>query len=256
VKRIRQHSKAELNAVAVAAQSGDEKAKAELVKMMRPYVVKYLRHFQRNHFTREQQDDMTQHAWLGVWTALDRFDVSRDVKFSGYAWFWMRHEVMECVARNAGSVPLPRKAWHLALLLENAYRDKYGEASRPIYAAPDEAINNLEVSVVRDGRRIDITVPYAADIIRARKGAFWMQPEWDGAERSSAEDVFFKQDDLSGPHRDADKKDAVDVVHLFLDSLDELDPDEWLSAAESFVESQNWPDSAAAEVLRFKEGSE
>ena len=255
MKRIRQHSKAELNAVAVAAQSGDERANAELAKMMRPYVVKYLRNFQRNHFTREQQDDMTQHAWLGVWTALDRFDVSKDVKFSSYAWYWMRHEVMECVARNAGSVPLPRKAWHFALLLEHAYHAKYGETSL-LYEAPDEALNNLEVSVVRDGRRVEITVPHAADIMRARKGSFGMQPEWDAADRSSAEDVFFKLDDLSGSHRTDNSKSVVDIVHLFLDSLDELDPDEWLSAAESFVESQNWPDSAAAEVLRFKEASE
>jgi len=196
---------------------------------------------------------MTQHAWLGVWTALERFDPDKDVKFSGYAWYWMRHEVMEYVSHNVGSLPMPRKAWHNALLLEDAFRLKYGGTS-PIYEADDDVINALEVSVVRNGEPVLIRVPHAADIIRARKSAFAMT-DWDSAGFSSAEDDYFETR-LSGPLRDSGHRDALDIVHLFLDSLDELDPDEWLSAAESFVESQNWPDETVQEILRFKEAYE
>ena len=239
--------------MAVWAQTGDEECKAALAQMMRPYVIKYLRRFPQSHFTRDQLNEMTQHAWLGVWTALGRFDVTKNVKFSGYAWYWMRHEVMEYIAHNVGSLPMPRSAWHNALLLENAFRLKYGDTA-PIYEAADDIINALEVSVIRDGEPVLIRVPHAADIIRARKSAFAMA-DWDSAGFSSAEDDFFETV-VSADPRPWRAVSALDKVHLFLDSLDELDPVEWLSAAESFVESQNWPDETAQEILRFKEDCE
>lgn len=240
--RIDVHSKEELNEVAMRAKDGDEECLMALAKMMRPYLVAYLRRFK--NYERDQRDEMTQHAWLGVWTALEKFDPDKGVKFSTFAWEWMRHEVMEYISKNSGALPVTRKAWHFALLLDKAYEAKHGPG-QDINTATNDEINSLEISVNREGELVTMTAPNAAETIRARKSSYAFDPDaGHDAMAQSAEDEFFSEQ--------TEENEMLETAYKVAQALGELKPSERQQAALQACEELGWPPGAADIIIEMR----
>lgn len=244
------HTDDELREVALEAQAGDEAAKERLVVMMRPYLVNLLRKVPGD-YTRDQKDEMTAAALVGLFEALKRYDPSKQAttgkrSFSNYALNWVRHEVYEWQAKNSRALPVPRKAWNYAKRIEEAWLDE--NPGGDISMATDEELSAIELVVKRgtpgtapargsqrgDKEDVAITVDYAGDIIRAKRQPYSYDPEYHPHETTaSAEDVYFK---------DSDDAQALRIASLMVSALQEV-PDEeqraWL--AESMVANQGWP---------------
>ena len=229
------HSKEELNETATRAQAGDEDAKRDLGVLMQPYVIGYLRRIGRGaNYTHEQRNELTQEAWVGVFEALKRWDPSKGVKFSTYAYHWMRHYVMEWVASNTRSLRLPRKSWHYALRLAEAWEDQH--PTRDIWEATDEEIRDLTIFVERQGETVAMSFDGergtldAVDIVRALRQPYSLDPDSDDSRSTaSAEEDFFEEaDDLDS--------EAIAAVAFIREALEAGDEDMALTFAEDFVE--------------------
>lgn len=234
--RIPRHTKEELNAVAVAAQTGDQDALEELRTMMRPYQVAFVRKLDQTRYTQDESFEIDQAAWLGILEALKRFDPEAGAKFSTYAHHWMRHEVSEWLARNSGALPMPRTAWNFGAKLEEVVQADDDTASP--HELPDEDLASLPISVVRKGEEVNITIPYAGDIFRARKSSFDLDPTLDLRHSPSAEDDFFGEETFT--RRPGVSTAQEDAALIFIESLGELDPSEWEDAADAFVIDQGF----------------
>ena len=253
------HSKEELNAVAAKAKSGDAEAREELGRMVQPYVISYLRTIGRSSalegrgYTADQRNEMTQEAWLGVWHALERFDPDRGVKFSSYAHHWVRHFVMEWVASNTRSLRLPRKSWHYALLLDEAWEQE--NPGRDIWEATEDELRSLELRVEREGEIVTLTLDGegrrldAADIVRALHQTSSHDPETDTRASQSAESDFFEE----AVDLDAETLAAIGYIR---EALDEGDEEMALTIAEDLAElcSAHGLDIPVSHIMDVAEG--
>lgn len=245
---IPEHTKEELNEVATAASSGDRDASKQLAEMMRPYVVAFFRRggaYRFPNYSREQRDEMTQAAWVGVFEALERWDPSKGTKFSTYALYWVRHEVMEYIARNSGGTAIPRRGWDYAHKIEQSYREKHGDDA-DIYKASDEELASIEVTVVREGREVTRGIPYAGRLIRGRIEAAQWDPAHDRTS-NSAEEVYMDEHE----HED---DEALRIADLIVSAAQEIpDDDERYYFVESQVSELGWPSEVAEMLLERAE---
>lgn len=204
------HTKAQLNAAAVAAAGGDEKSKHMLAEMMRPYVIKMTRDFNYRgtgtDYSWDRQDEMKQAIWTGVWIAMGKFDATMDVKFSSYAHFWMRNEVQDWMAKNSRALPLSRRQWAVSLKLEAAWIK--ANPGRSIYDATDAELSALVITDIDDPSK-QRTVPQAGDIMRAKTNAHEFDSDFDSmGETLSAEDQYFEETD----NMEEDALETIDAM--------------------------------------------
>lgn len=244
------HTKEELNAAANAAAAGDRKASKLLAEMMRPYVVSFLRkqYNSGGDYSREEQDEVEQAAWIGVYEALERWDPSKGVKFNTYAMHWVRHEVYEWRAKNSRALPIPRRAWDYARKVEEGYKEKHGEDA-DIYTASDEELSSIEVTVVRDGREITRGLPYAGNLIRGRRASMSFDPELapEGMKSLSAEEDYMNE------HEHEDDK-ALHAADMIVSAAQEIpDDDERYYFVESQVSELGWPEEVVEMLLERAE---
>lgn len=228
---IEKHTKEELNAVAVCAQSGDTAAMEDLFRMMRPYMVAILRPIDSGKYTLDERLELTQAASLGILEALTRFDPQAGTKFSTWAHPWMKGEVSEWLARNTGSIPMPRSAWNFAARLE---------AMLPADVSPhevdDEDLATVEIDAMVAGIPTVFQVPYAGAIFRARKDSFPIDPEQDGSSSPSVEDEIF--------HEYEER-----VTLAFIDSLAEANTVDWFWMTMDFIEEHDLADSTSVDAI-------
>ena len=265
------HTKAELNAVAVAARDGDQRAAAKLQEMMRPYVVRMVRRRDRegsgDGYTRYQSDELKQLVWEAVWFALARFceqkhqkrdgksqgcpgigephpGTGRITKFSSYAHFWMRHAVQEWMSKNSRILPLPRVAWAQSLRLEEAFN--LAHPYDDITQATDETLAALVIIDPKGGG--DRTIPHAGDILRAKRNGTEFDPETETEQvkpTTTAEDDYFEE------VHDTDM-DAIDTMNQMTEIAASGDPraeEEALALAYNFVDKHDLPDEVAERMM-------
>lgn len=231
------HTKAELNAVAVAAQKGDQEAMHKLMLMMRPYAVSVIKKI-GGSYTTDQREDLEQTAYVGILEALKRFDPDAGTKFSTYAHYWIRHEVQEWLARNSGAIPLPRTAWQAAGKLVEAT----GRSDLQDHPNLDEVL--VEVTVA--GERKLAHIPNAAKIARARASAYEIPEDFAGRDSDNPEDIYIDSEE--------ETMEAAALAHI--DLLHTLEEEEWYDASIQFCEEWDLPPAiadnlVAAAKLRF-----
>jgi hypothetical protein len=240
------HTKAELNAAAVAAQNGGEDAARVLRDMMRPYVVALTRRLEKTgtgtSYSRGMGAELKQSIWEGVWIALPKFDPDAGTKFSTYAYFWMRHEAQEWMSKNSRALPLPRVAWAQSIRLEEAYRERYPDFD-PLDAS-DEALAALVILDPKGGG--ERTIPHAGDILRAKRNAFEFEGEFaQQGQTGTAETHYFEE------VHDTDM-DAIDTMNQMTEIAASGDPraeEEALALAYDFVDKHDLPDEVAERMM-------
>lgn len=227
------------------AKAGDPAAATKLAEMMRPYLVSFLRNIP-GVWTRDQRDEMTQVAYLGVWEALARWDTERGVKYTTYAMHWVRHEVYEWMAKNSRALPVPRQAWNFGRKLEEAYTGLHGPMA-DITRATDQELSEIEIPVVREGTPTTKNINYAGDIIRGKRAPYSLDPDDHDRETASAEDIFFAESD------EAEEARTIRIANLMVDALAELRPEERKDALDFWVSDMGWPPEVAELLLELKE---
>lgn len=200
------HTKEELNDAAMAAQSGGERERDLLARMMRPYVVKLAYTYSRTgDYTYEQGQELTQSAWLGVWIALPKFDPGVGTKFSTYAHYWMRNEIQQWMAKNSRALPLSRRQWINSMRIQAAFEELYPD--QLIENASDEQLAGLEISDY-DSLDKKVKIKHAGDIMRAKRSSVEIDVNMTENSAASAESDFFEV----AYDQDADALDAIALM--------------------------------------------
>lgn len=243
-KGLPNSTKEEMNKIAEYAAAGSQMARHALGELMQPFVIGYVRTI-RGDYTRDQRNEITQAAWLGVAEALDRWDAANDVKFNTYAHFWIKGEVNKWLAQNSGVLSLPRTAWVDAGKVEERLRDELGDSVLP-HEIPDDTLATIELTGAASPTR---HFKSAGAAFRARQAPFYpdlTNPEWEPSAAESAEAIFFEES------HDQDDE-ALDVLALcsahILNGNRSLAED----TANYFVHTHNLPDTVAENLLALAE---
>lgn len=229
------HTTGELNAAAERARLlGDERSKEELGALMRPYVVAYLRSI-KGSYTREQRDEMTQAAWMGIWEALGRW-TNDGRKFSGYAYFFMKGEVQDWLAKNTGVLPVPRQAWANARNIETIVVEETNGEKMPYDLHDDELADILFERDAGNTRR----VRSAGDLFRARRDAYVVDPNFEPRSMGNSPE----DEHLDEEHNEDD--DALLALELIGEAKDE--DAAWTIALE-FIDKHDLPIEVAERLM-------
>ncbi|MGM0409126.1 MAG: sigma-70 family RNA polymerase sigma factor [Bacillota bacterium] len=76
--------------LAKKAQEGDKEAKDKLIKSCMSMAISIAQKYNVNN----NLEDLIQQGYLGLVKAIDKFDSDRNVKFSTYASFWIKHSII------------------------------------------------------------------------------------------------------------------------------------------------------------------
>lgn len=86
-----------------------------------------------NYYNAKQE--LIQAGYTGVMEAIHRFDSDREKSsFWSLAYWRIRHELSEWLAKNAGGIPMPRSAWRKGYHIEKAEEN---EEDHDIHGADD-----------------------------------------------------------------------------------------------------------------------
>ena len=165
----------------------------------------------------QQLIDIVQEGNIGLVKALDRFDSSLGHKFSTYATWWIRHEIMRALARQTRVIRIPQ---HMLATIsrinraEQAYVRRYGEEPTVEELAAELEMPKARIHAIRQMARqqISLQAPLRSNAL--------------------SEDSEITQEDRFGTPADNDDFNPEqhlsfqflrDVVHKAVDSLPERD---------------------------------
>lgn len=221
-----------IRSLVAEAQAGSEKAKTELVRLFRPLVVSLVH---KTNYTEDQRSEQESAGWVGLFEAVERFDPAHEggKDFHRVAWYRIRHHITEWCARNSGSLPMTRWGWGKGTRIDDALR-QYAEEN-PGEPNPAETLSDKDLDALTG-------VSGSRAILNARRGHWPVQLDEDAPPTASAEDEYFDGAD-----------DSVERSTLrFVESLDELDPEDWYTAALSFCADQGLPEVYAERIVSAK----
>jgi len=109
-------TKGEENALFHEARMGSIDARNKIVLSNARLVFWLAKKFYRKGILYE---DLVQSGMLGLITAVDRFDTSKGVKFSTYAYHWIRSHLFDCIHSNY-NIRASRYQWEKAMALRKA----------------------------------------------------------------------------------------------------------------------------------------
>ena len=193
------------------AQAGSEQAKEQLAYRMRPLVVNVAKRYQHpegtggRYYNYHDLDDMRMAAWEGLWEAVQRYDPDHEAgkPFWTVANYRITHHVREWVARNSGSIGMPRKAWRQAYDIDQALED-----------LNMEDWESYDKETLKDATGVNS----AQEILRARRHAWEIDADLDTTHTSSAEEEYLMNVELD---MQKDLTNTLDAMCFILQKGDE-----------------------------------
>jgi len=148
----------------LAAQRGDQRARARLVEAFMPLIASVSRIYRES--PRIDRVELLQEGVVGLLRALERYDADRGTPFWGYASFWVRHAMQQLVSELTRPVVLSDRALRQLARLRDAHREALRETGRQPRAEElaertgltSEQVDDL-LTVDRTPRSTDEAVP-------------------------------------------------------------------------------------------------
>lgn len=222
------------NGLALLAKAGDQRAAAELVRVMRPILISLIR---KNGYSADQRDEQEAAALVGLWAAVTAWDPEHTAgkPFKLVAWYRMRHEIDEWCAKNSGALPMPRSgAWRKAPEIDQALEDYAAEnPGRPF---PEDTLSDEELDRVTGVRN-------TRAVLRARQPAWPVVMDHDAGMTASAEDYFM----------DASEESLQAATLELVKLLGDVEREDWPYEASKFADIYSQPEEFAQAVLRAAE---
>ena len=109
----------EEKAIAIAAKSGDEKARKKLIESNLRLVVSIAKHFVNHGLSLL---DLIQEGNLGLIKAVEKFDPYKGFKFSTYATWWIRQSITRAIADYSNIIRVPVHAHEVIVKVKKAYQ--------------------------------------------------------------------------------------------------------------------------------------
>ena len=97
----------------IAAKAGNRAAYDKLIVSNLKFVVSIAKRYQKNNGSLTL-DDLISEGNIGLMKALDRYELSKKVKFITYAVWWIRQTILNSIHQNAKTIRIPiNKLTHL-----------------------------------------------------------------------------------------------------------------------------------------------
>lgn len=121
--------------------AGDELAREQMVRANLRLVVKVARDFLGRGL---DLDDLVQEGNVGLIHAVERFDPSRNTRFSTYASYWIRQAIQRALSGTSRTIRVPAYAGYLITLWQRTSAQLLEELKRA--PSDDEVASRLDLS--------------------------------------------------------------------------------------------------------------
>jgi RNA polymerase primary sigma factor len=126
IRRIPLLSAEKETELARRASTGDKKAARQLIEANLRLVIKIGQKYVGSGFSLM---DLIQEGNVGLMNAVEKFDLSKNVRFASYAIFWIRHTIVRFIASRRRAIKLPVKKEELLrkiYVTEHVLHQKFG----------------------------------------------------------------------------------------------------------------------------------
>lgn len=131
----------EENALLQRIANGDILAKDQFIKSNLRLVVSIAKKYKSSSL---DLSDLVQEGTLGLMRSLDLFDLSKGLKFSTYAVFWIRKAISKCIINTERPIRIPEHMWLLIASYQKYQNDFYKNNNR--YPTDKEIIAEMQIS--------------------------------------------------------------------------------------------------------------
>jgi RNA polymerase sigma factor (sigma-70 family) len=138
------------------AKEGDEEAKEKIITSNLRLVAKIALHYSRAGV---YYLDLIQEGTIGLINAIDKFDLSKNYKFSTYATWWIKKEIIDALKKRVNMIKIPNYIFLLHKkidIFENDYLNKNNK--KPEIKEIAKALNMSEEDILKVKNAIDMNM--------------------------------------------------------------------------------------------------
>lgn len=138
------------------AKSGDSEAKEMVVMSNLRLVAKIALHYCKSGI---YYLDLIQEGTIGLITAIDKFDVSKGYKFSTYATWWIKKEIIDALKKKVNMIKIPNYIYLMnkkIQIFEEEYMNRMGK--KPSIEEVSKALEICEADIVRVKKAVDMNL--------------------------------------------------------------------------------------------------
>ena len=140
----------------LSAKAGNPEAKEKVVMSNLRLVAKIALHYCKSGI---YYLDLIQEGTIGLITAIDKFDVSKGYKFSTYATWWIKKEIIDALKKKVNMIKIPNYIYLMnkkIQIFEEAYMNKEGR--KPNIDQIAQALEICETDIVRVKKAVDMNL--------------------------------------------------------------------------------------------------
>ena len=138
------------------AKSGDNEAKEMVIMSNLRLVAKIALHYCKSGV---YYLDLIQEGTIGLITAIDKFDVSKGYKFSTYATWWIKKEIIDALKKKVNMIKIPNYIYLMNKknqIFEEEFMNKMGR--KPNVDEVSNALEICEADIVRVKKAVDMNL--------------------------------------------------------------------------------------------------
>lgn len=194
-------SPSEEKELAIRISNGDEEAKKIFIESNLKLVV----HIAKNYIGRGLSFlDLIQEGNIGLMIAVDKYDVNRNIKFSSYAFYWIRHSIQRAIEDKARNIRVP------------VYKNDEIYDYRKVIGSLEEKLNK-EPTIEEIAQEMNITVSKAKKLYRLQNDTISLNKLVNHDDDTELESIL-KTSDYMNPEKLAVAKTMREQVRKELEN--------------------------------------
>ena len=138
------------------AKTGDKEAKEQIVMSNLRLVAKIALHYCKSGI---YYLDLIQEGTIGLIIAIDKFDISKGYKFSTYATWWIKKEIIDALKKKVNMIKIPNYIYLMnkkIKIYEESFLEKEGK--KPSLKEVSNALEISEEDIVRVKKAVDMNM--------------------------------------------------------------------------------------------------